>query len=183
RVVAATALAVAGLVLLVAPDLAAAPAGARPTGGGGLAGPLLALLAAATFAGVTLVNRRPVAGLAPVAMTGVSFVLGGLVLLPWALLGGPPTLGPGTAPDAGRVVALVVFLAVVPTAAAWAAYFTGLRGVPATTASLVALLEPLTAAVGAAVLRGERIGPTGLLGAVALAAATLAVRPRRGGRT
>ncbi|WP_199423534.1 DMT family transporter [Actinotalea solisilvae] len=177
RVVGAIALAVAGLLLLVAPGLRDDGSGVV----GGPAGPLLALLAAATFAGVTLVNRRPVPGLDPVVMTAVSFVLGGLVLLPWALVAGLPGVsrGPGEAVDAGRVVLLVAFLALVPTAAAWAAYFTGLHGVPATTASLVALLEPLTAAVGAAVVRGERIGALGVVGGVALAAATLAVRPRR----
>lgn len=167
RVVGATALALTGLVLLVAPGLTAAD--------GGPLGPALALLAAATFAGVTLVNRRPVPGLDPVVMTGVSFVLGGLLLLPWALLaGGGPWAAVGAQDGGGRddvvrVVLLVLFLAVVPTAAAWAAYFTGLRGVPATTASLVALLEPLTAAVGAAVLRGERIGVLGVVGGLALA--------------
>ena len=44
---------------------------------------------------------------------------------------------------------LLAYLAVVPTAAAYSAYFTGLRGVPATTAALLALLEPLTATIGA----------------------------------
>lgn len=178
RVVGAIVLALAGLALLVVPGLRAEGSGSALVGGP--AGPLLALLAAATFAGVTLVNRRPVPGLDPVVMTAVSFVLGGLLLLPWALVAGLPRgAGEPGGVDVGRVVLLVAFLAVVPTAAAWAAYFTGLHGVPATTASLVALLEPLTAAVGAAVVRGERIGPLGVAGALALAAATLAVAPRR----
>ena len=55
---------------------------------------------------------------------------------------------------------LLTSLAVVPTAAACSAYFTGLRRVPATTAALLALLEPLTATVGAVVLRDERLGPS-----------------------
>ncbi len=172
RVLGAIVLALVGLVLLVAPGLTTGS-------GGGPLGPALALLAAATFAGVTLVNRRPLPGLDPVVMTGVSFVLGGLLLLPWSLVAGPSGADQAGEADVGRVVLLVLFLAVVPTAAAWAAYFTGLRGVPATTASLVALLEPLTAALGAAVLRGERIGVLGVVGGLALAAATLAVRPRR----
>lgn len=170
RVLVAMLLALGGLVLLVRPG----------SGADGVVDPLgllLALLAAAAFAGVTIVNRRPVPGLEPVVMTGASFVLGGVLLAPWALASGIAA-GTGDAPDSGRVALLVVFLAVVPTAAAWAAYFTGLRWVPATTASLVALLEPLTASVGAAVLRGERIGLLGVLGAVALGAATFAVRPR-----
>lgn len=167
RVLVGIGLALVGLTLLIGPDLG--------TGRVGVVGPLLALTAAAAFATVTLVNRRRVVGLDPVVMTGVSFSIGGLVLVPFALTAPAPDLAAGAAL---RLVLLVVFLAVVPTAAAWAAYFSGLRSVPATVASLVALLEPLTAAVGAAVLRGDRLGVAGVLGGVALAAATFTVRPR-----
>jgi DME family drug/metabolite transporter len=58
------------------------------------------------------------------------------------------------------------------------AFLTGLRTVPATTAVLLSLLEPLTAAVLAAFVLGERLGPLGILGGAMLALAVVLVRPR-----
>ena len=157
-------LALGGLALLVRPGSgSAAPAGV-----------LLALVAAGAFASTTLVNRRPVAGLDSLTLTGVSFSLGAVLLAPVALLtagGGLPS-GPG-----GWLV--VVYLGIGPTALAYTAFFAGLRTVPSTTASLLALLEPLTAAVGAYLLRGESLGAAGVLGAVLLAWAVVVLRPRR----
>ncbi|MBO1750904.1 DMT family transporter [Actinotalea sp. BY-33] len=146
----------------------------------------LALGAASCFALLTLVNRRGVPGLGPLAMTGASFTVGGVLLAPVAVLG-VVVAGPreglvldagGAGAGGGRLVLLVLFLGLVPTALAYAAYFSGLRTVPATTASLVALLEPVTAAVIAAVLLGERLGPAGVLGGLVLGLAVIAVRPR-----
>jgi len=136
-------------------------------------GVVLALAAAACFATMTLVNRRPVPGLAALPLTGWSFTCGGLLLVAttaWA--------GGFAVPSSGTGWVLLAFLGLVPTAAAYGAYFTGLRTVPATTAALLALLEPLTAAVGAALLLGERLGPAGIAGGVALATAVALLRPR-----
>lgn len=197
-VTAALVLALVGLALLTAgpapvpgPGLAGAAAAGDPgTGAAGAqgvaegamaartagtwAGLALALLAAAAFATMTVLNRRPVPGLSPVAMTGVSFTVGGALLLPWAL-----GVAPAASAVPGRGWVLVAFLGVVPTAAAYAAYFTGLRRVPATRAALVSLLEPATAAVAAALLLGDRLGPVGVLGGALLVVATVVVRPRR----
>ncbi len=162
RTRAAIVLALAGLALLVSPG-SAAPAGA-----------VLALVAAGAFAAMTLVNRVPVAGLDSLTLTGVSFSLGAVLLAPMALLtasGGLPT-----GPDGWLTVA---YLGIGPTALAYTAFFAGLRTVPSTTASLLALLEPLTAAVGAYLLRGESLGGAGVLGAVLLAWAVVVLRPRR----
>lgn len=169
RTLVALALALVGLVLLVGPSDAAGP--------GTAAGALLALVAAAAFATMTGLNRRSVPGLGPLPLTATAFTLGGIVLLPFAAVAGP---GLSTPTDPWGW-ALLVYLAVVPTAAAYSAYFTGLRHVPATTAALLALLEPLTATVGAVVLRDERLGVTGVVGAVLLAVAVVVLRPRRAG--
>ncbi|WP_225753679.1 EamA family transporter [Actinotalea sp. Marseille-Q4924] len=168
RTVLAVALAVVGLVLLVG----LSGAGAEPA-----AGAALALGAAAAFAALTVVNRTPVTGLDPVLLTALGFTGGGLLLVPVALLAGGPLV-----PTGPTGWWLVLYLGVVPTALAYAAYFTGLRTVPATTASLVALLEPLTAALLAAALLGERLGLGGAVGGLLLAAATVVVAPRRRGR-
>jgi len=63
---------------------------------------------------------------------------------------------------------------VVPTALAYAASFRGLhRAVAPGTAAVLALLEPLTAAVLAAAVLGERLGALGITGALVLAVAVL----------
>jgi DME family drug/metabolite transporter len=169
RTLVALGLALAGLVLLVGPSGAAGP--------GAAAGALLALVSAAAFGTMTGLNRRSVPGLGPLPLTATAFTLGGILLLPLAATAGA---GLSTPTDA-RGWALVAYLAVVPTAAAYSAYFTGLRHVPATTAALLALLEPLTATVGAVLLRDERLGVTGVVGAVLLAVAVVVLRPRRSG--
>ncbi|GEA88623.1 DMT family transporter [Cellulomonas cellasea] len=167
RVLVALGLALAGLVLLVG----------VPTGPGATAGALLALVSAAAFATMTLLNGRPVPGLAPLPLTALSFTLGGLLLLPVAAtLGGGLALPPAASGTAGWL--LLAFLGLVPTALAYGAYFTGLRTVPATTASVVALLEPLTGAVLAALLLGDRLGWPGLVGGALLGAAVVVLRPR-----
>lgn len=166
RTVLALALALAGLVLLVG----GSGAGDATSAGRPVLGALLALVCAAAFAAMTVVNREPVPGLAPLVLTGASFSLGALLLLPVVLVVGmgPVVSWPG-----------VVWLGVGPTALAYAAYFSGLRSVPGTTASLLALLEPLTAALGAALLRDERLGWAGLAGGVLLLLAIVVLRPVR----
>ncbi|MBO3101358.1 DMT family transporter [Cellulomonas fengjieae] len=171
RTLAALGLALAGLVLLVRPS----EAGPRAA-----VGALLALLAAVAFATMTVLNRRGVPGLGPLPLTATAFTLGGAALLPVAALTGSATTGLAVPSDVDGWL-LLAYLAVVPTAAAYGAYFTGLRHVPATTAALLVLLEPLTATVGAVLLRGEQLGLHGVLGAGLVGAAVVVLRPRRAG--
>lgn len=157
------ALALFGLALLVG----APTAGADPVAS--LAGAAAAVLAGSAFATMTLVGAVAVPGLDAMAATGASFVVGGLLLaVPAAVLGGPAF--PGTPLGAG----LLVLFAVVPTALAYTAYFRGLAaGTSAGTGAVLALLEPLTAAVLAAVVLGERLGVVGTIGALLLGVAVL----------
>ncbi len=168
RTLVAVGLALAGLVLLV--GVSASGAG-RPLLGVGLA-----LVSAAGFATMTVLNSRPVPGLAPLPLTALSFTLGGVVL---AVLCAATGLGNHWgAPGGAQGWLLVLYLGLGPTALAYGAYFAGLRTVPATTASLLSLVEPLTATVGAVLLRGEPFGPRSLLGGVLLASAVVVLRPR-----
>jgi DME family drug/metabolite transporter len=181
----ATGLALTGLGLLVG----------LPSGGFaetavlGSAG--LAVLAAAGFATLTLVSVRPVAGLDDLTATGFGFALGGLVLRPAAAAAG----GVGFTPSPVSLGLLAV-LGTGPTAVAYTLYFRGLRTAPAGIAALLSLLEPLTGTVLAALILGDRLGPTGIAGAVILALALIlaaaagqrtasgtapCVRPRPGG--
>ena len=153
----------AGLVLL-----SGGPAGAdtwRTT-----AGVTASLLAGGGFAALTLVMARPVAG--QHAVTCVALLLGGVLLVPFALVDGMAV------PLSADVLALVGYLGVVPTAVAYGAYFVGLRHTHPTAAALATMLEPLTATVLAVGLYGERLDLAGVAGAVLIAVA-LAAAPRR----
>jgi len=128
----------------------------------------MAVLAAAGFAAVTLIGARPVPGLDELTVTGFGFTLGGLILMPLAAaLGGLSfRLGP-------EAVGLLVALGLGPTAVAYTLYFRGLRTAAASTATLLTLLEPLTGAILAALVLGQRLSTTGMAGAAILAAAVL----------
>lgn len=132
-----------------------------------VAGAGSALLAAAGFAGMTLLGARP--GPEPaLAAVGPALTIGGAALLAVAAA----TDGIGFAPT-GQSVGLLVAFAVLPTALVYALYFRGLTTAPPAVAAVVILLEPLTGAVLAAVLLGERLGVAGLTGAVLLVGAVV----------
>jgi len=156
----ATSLALIGLGLLVG-----VPAGGIPESAV-LASAGLAVLAAAGFATLTLIGARPVAGLDDLTATGFGFTLGGLLLMPAAAVCGGLGFSPSPA-----TLGLLAALGTAPTAVAYTLYFRGLRTAPAGTAALLSLLEPLTGTVLAAVVLGERLGASGIAGAVILAAA------------
>lgn len=155
-------LALAGLALLVG----------RPAGGfpatAGLAGAGLAVASAAGFAAVTLLGTRPVPGLDDLTTVGLGFTAGGLLLTPLAAATTGLTFHPTAA--AGW---LLLALGTGPTAVAYTLYFRALRTASGTTATVLTLLEPLTAALLAALILGDRLGSAGIAGAGLLAAAML----------
>ena len=127
----------------------------------------MALLSAAGFAAVTLLGASPVTGLDELALNGFGFSLGGMALLPLAaVLGGGLGFRPGLASTG-----LLTALGIGPTAAAYTLYFRGLRKASASTAALLSLIEPLAAAVLAALVLGDTLSPAGIAGAVILLAA------------
>jgi len=165
----ATTLALTGLGLLVG-----VPSGFRETAVLASAG--MAVLAAAGFAAITLTGARPVSGLDDLTVTGFGFTLGGLALMPLAQLAGGLGFRPSPA-----ALGLLVALGTGPTAVAYTLYFRGLRSVAASTAALLTLLEPLTGAILAALVLGERLSATGMAGAAVIGVAViLAVRADRG---
>ena len=127
----------------------------------------MALLSAAGFAVVTLIGTSPVTGLDELTLNGFGFSLGGMALLPLsAVVGGGLGFRPSLA-SAGLLAAL----GIGPTAVAYTLYFRGLRKASASTAALLSLIEPLAAAVLAALVLGDRLSTTGIAGAVMLLAA------------
>ena len=165
RQMAGTVMAVLGLGLVVGP-----PADGHGTTPAGhmLIAAAIAVLAAAGFSAMTLIAERPVPDLDDAATVGLAFTVGGALLVPITLA----TSGLSFVPDA-RSVGLLIALCLVPTAVAYTCYFRGLRTAPAALGALMALLEPLTAAVLAAVLLGDRLGGVGIAGALLLGAAVV----------
>ncbi|GAA3028648.1 DMT family transporter [Streptomyces glomeratus] len=154
--------ALAGLGVLV---LGSGEATVRPWG------VLLAVASAAGYSVMTLLTRwwgRD--GAADVSGTTVSaFAVTTLILLPFALAEG---LVPHTA-EPVLLGGMVAYIAAVPTALAYALYFAGASVVRSATVSVVMLLEPVSAAVLAVALLGERLtaatagGTALMLGSVA----------------
>lgn len=144
----ATALAVVGVVLIASgPD--------SSTRAGGI---LLALLAAASYAAYTVAAKRLLdAGRPPVAVMAVGFGLGALLLAPLV-----PTLAT-TAGAGGWLV--VLYLGVLPTAAAYVLFARGLRHLPAATVATLTLAEPVVAAALGVLLLGEPVTVARVAGA------------------
>ncbi|MEI5131232.1 EamA family transporter [Streptomyces libani] len=149
----------------------------RPAGVG------YALLSAAGCAAMTLITRRlgKGGGSDPYASTVSAFAVGALCLLPLAAVEG---LWP-QAHDLGRSLWLLVYIAAVPTALAYGLYFAGLAAVRAATASVISLIEPVSAAAIAVLFLGERLTMATAIGTgvLLMAVAALAVTEARGAVT
>ncbi|MFI6368653.1 DMT family transporter [Nocardia sp. NPDC050630] len=152
-------IAVFGVILLVGAPADYAAAGAI------FAGAAMALVSAGAFATVTLISARPVPGLDAITTTGFAVTGGAVLLTPLAAISGL------TFDPTAHSVALVIVFGLISTAMAYTLYFRGLADVGPGTAAVLALLEPLTGAILAAAILGERLSPAGLLGAVLLTAA------------
>lgn len=145
--------ALAGLAVLV---LGSGGGEVRPLGVG------WALLSAAGYGAMTLrarlLGRRGTGG-NPLVTTVWSVGVGTVCLLPFALVEG---LVPHTA-EPVRVLWLLAYMATVPTALAYALYFSGAAAVRAATVSVIMLIEPVGAAAIAVLVLGERLtGPVAL---------------------
>ncbi|QIK10104.1 EamA family transporter [Streptomyces sp. ID38640] len=167
--------ALAGLAVLVLGGDGGATV--RPAGIG------YALLSAAGCAAMTLITRRlgKGGGSDPYASTVSAFAVGALCLLPLAAVEG---LWP-QAHDLGRSLCLLAYIAAVPTALAYGLYFAGLAVVRAATASVISLIEPVSAAAIAVLFLGERLTMATAIGTGVLltAVAALAVTEARGAVT
>ena len=166
------------LVLLAALGglvLVSAAAGLSVTGPHPVFGVLMAITSGVTYALATALGR-PLAGVtSPLALTTVTSASGALALLPLGLLAS----GPHTSSDVG-VVVLLAYLGVMTLAVAYGLLYAGLRTVVGSAAVIATLLEPVTAAVLAAVVLGERLGLLGIAGS-ALILVAVAGLERDGG--
>jgi len=139
---------------------------ARPDVVGGV---LLALLAGMLYAINTLVGRKLGSGnrVHPLQTVTFGFGFGALILLAIALPMGLVL----TYPTVGWV--RLTYLGLIPTAAGYTLFFTGMRTTTATTASIATLLEPLTATLIAVLFLQESLSPQASVGGGLLMAAML----------
>lgn len=148
----ATAVAVAGLALLVTGQ----QGGAVTASGAGIG---LALGAAASYATYIVAgNAAEARGAQTQPFLASAFTVAALLTLPWLVAGDL-----GWVTDGGGLV--LGYLVAVPTILAYSLFNRGLRGVRSSTASTLALVEPVVAATLAYLLLDERLGTAGLVGA------------------
>ena len=163
-----------GGLVLVSTAAGLAVTGPRPT-----LGVLLAVVSGVTYAVATALGRPLSAVSSPLALATATSCAGALGLLPLGLLAGGPHLSSDPV-----VVGLLVYLGTMTLALAYGLLYAGLRTVRGSAAVVATLLEPVTAAVLAAVVLGERLGLLGVVGgalvllAVAGSAAPRAEPPR-----
>jgi DME family drug/metabolite transporter len=166
---AATALAVAGVILLIA---------AGPTAHVRIGGVVLALAAGLCYATYTVAAKGLLtAGHAPEAVMSRIFGVGAVGLLPVLIVNQPGDLA-----TAGGL-ALAIYLGAIPTALAYVLFARGLRHLPAGEVATLTLAEPLTAAALGAVVLGERPGVLALGGVVLVLAGLAALAIPRGVRS
>ena len=135
-------------------------------------GAVVATGSALGYAVVTLAGAGVPAG---VPVTLVGFAGGAVLLTPVALAVGLRLTGDPVA------LGVLLYLGVVPSALAYAFFFTGIKTVPGAVASIVTLLEPLTATALATGFLGERLTPGALAGGLLVLAAVAGLYLRRMG--
>jgi drug/metabolite transporter, DME family len=154
RITSALLIAVLGLALLVSGD--------GGSGHGSLLGVVFSVLSAAGYALTTVLNRDQQD---PITSAFLGFAAGAIILLPLAMTGGlvpAPVSWP-----------LLAYFGLVPTALAYALFYTGLRAIRASTAAVIALIEPLLAAAIGVLAFDEHLTTLSISGAAVLLAAVL----------
>ncbi|HXH77459.1 DMT family transporter [Nocardioides sp.] len=144
------------------------------SGFAGVTGPqpelgIVLAIASGTIYAVTTALGRPLAQrVDPLILTTATTATGAFVLLPVGVLAG--STGPMYTADLVAVAGLV-YLGVFTMAVAYGLLYAGLRTTSGSVAVVASLLEPVTAAVLAALILGERLGPAGIAGTILILAA------------
>ena len=129
----------------------------------------------ATYAATTVLGHRLAQRVDPVALTTCATAVGAVVLLPFLALaaaGHEPTH-----PSGPTSWVLLVYLGVATMALSYGLLYAGLRTTSGSAATVATLVEPVSAALLAALLLGERLSWPALLGGALILAAVVALRP------
>jgi DME family drug/metabolite transporter len=160
---------VSGLAVLACAVVGLALVSLRPGTGVGAPHPVLGVLASIAsglgYAGITALSRR-MSQEDPLVLTGV-------VLLPFAVTAGMAV------PHDGIANWWLVYIGVVPTVAAYWLFYRGLRSTASEVAGVLTLLEPLTAAVLAAIVLHESLTGWAIAGGLLMLVAVGSLYLRR----
>jgi DME family drug/metabolite transporter len=124
------------------------------------------------YAAITALSRR-MSHEDPLVLTGVTSAVATVVLLPFALAAGLRL------PHDGIASMWLVYIGVVPTVCAYWLFYRGLRSTASEVAGVLTLLEPLTAAVVAAIVVHEKLTPAAIVGGALMLVAVAALYLRR----
>lgn len=131
------------------------------TGPAPVAGVLLAIASGTTYALTTAAGGSISRTTSPLVLTSAMTLVGTAALLPClAFVDGPRTTGDPSA------LAWLAYLGALTMALAYVLLYSGLRVVAPSTAVTASLVEPVTAAVVAAVVLGETLGAWAVVGIV-----------------
>jgi DME family drug/metabolite transporter len=131
-------------------------------------GVVLAIFAAITYALIIVLIKRWAADVNPLTFVFWQEVTAATVLLPALALASFDGVG-------GADVGYLLLLGLLLTGATGVIYVAALRWVPATTAGILAYMEPVSAALLAAAILGQRLTAPVIAGGLAIVAAGLAV--------
>ena len=138
--------------------------------------PVLGVLASIAsglgYAGISALSRR-MSHQDPFVLTGVTSTVGAAVLLPFAAVSGLGMHRDGVA------TFWLGYIGIVPTVVAYWFFYRGLRSTASEVAGVLTLLEPLTAAVLAAIVVHEQLTAAALVGGALMLIAVAALYLRK----
>lgn len=127
-----------------------------------LLGVSLSLGSAVGYAIVAMLGRSIATECHPIHSTTVSFGVGAIFLFPMA------ASSCFSVQYTTEIMGLLLYIGLIPTAVAYTLFFLGIRGVKASTASILTMIEPLTATILAWFIFDERLAVSGMAGAILL---------------
>jgi drug/metabolite transporter, DME family len=164
----------AALVGLILVSLNAGHVSSTPGSRPGL-GLTLAVIAGATYAATTVLGHNLATRVDAVALNTCATTTGAVALAPFLALAAA-TGGP-VLPTDWVSVGLLLYLGIATMALAYGLLYVGLRTTKGSAATIATLLEPVSAALLAALLLGERLTWATLVGGVLILAGVAALRP------
>ena len=138
-------------------------------------GLVLAVASGATYAATTVLGHRLAQQVDPVALTTCATAAGAVALAPFFVVAA--TAGEPVIPSDAGSLALLVYLGVATMAVSYGLLYAGLRTTSGSAATVATLVEPLSAALLAAVVLGERLTWPALMGGALILIAVGALRP------
>ncbi len=132
-------------------------------------GTIYSLVSALSYAAVIQIGHGLTRRHNPLRINAISFLIGALLLWVIAI---PSGVSLPARPEAWLLIA---YLGVFPSVTAYALFLRGMRVTSATISSILVLLEPLVAALLAALIFGERLSPLGLVGGMLMCAGFIAL--------